>query len=174
MLDENIELSNNYIEVNIVNLDEIDELLDDNIVRLANLKINFILKELNQVRKFNEKSSLLPLDKHICVVVNRHLFDAIDQEKIVNNFLIKNLNVEELIISLHCYSASSISEPIVQNNYKILNRMYLLFTGINSLSKTREIIYNSRNIIKDYKIKEENINTLKTKMNYVSSLANKM
>lgn len=170
MINKAIELSSSYIEIHINNgnnyPDEILELEEIKIVVHLNDYINF---DKNYKYLFN-----IPKNKHVQLYANRHTLDNIDMKEIKNNFIIKNIEIKDYHYFINCFSVENIHTSLLINNQKIIDKMDVLSSSINSLSKAHELAYTANKILNDYKETDSNFKVIKQKLNYVNSLASKM
>lgn len=170
MIDKRIELSSSYIEVHIN--DDYNYL--DEILKLQKVKI---IVYLNDYLKFEENYKYLfniPFNKHIQLRANKHTLNKIDMEIIKNNFIIKNIEIKDYHYYINCFTVEEMHNSLIINNQKIIDKIDLLQSSINSLSKAHELAYTANAILNEYKETDSNLKAIKQKLSYVNSLASKM
>lgn len=170
MINKEIELSTSYIEIHIKD----DNNYPNEILELEEIKI---IVHLNDYVNFDKNYKYLfeiPKNKHIQLRANKHTLDKIDMEEIKKKFLIKNIEIRDYYYFINCFSIENIHRSLIINNQKIIDKMGVLSSSINSLSKAHELAYTATKILNDYKETDSNFKVIKQKLNYVNSLASKM
>lgn len=174
MINEKIELGDNYYSITIkdvtdININEIIEL-----AKIKKIKVSIEINTLIQLESFSESKIMDIKNIHISLIYTKQTFITQDITNIINNTLIKSLVNRDLRIYLDLYTLDPLSDSIVENNMKIIERLKYMNQDVDIHTKVYEILYQSNQILKAYKKNEDYQNNLRSKINKLQSYANKM
>jgi len=169
MIEKSIELSPNNMEVKITDIKNFSGNME-----LENTKYIIYLNDINLFNEIYHFINKFPEQTHLKFCVSSQLMMNIDKNFLVGNFIIKNIEEVDYYFYIDCFTSMNINKNVIDNNQKIIDKIHLIRNKLNSLAKTQELAYKANQILEELKEKEENLKTLKQKLHYVNSIANKM
>lgn len=172
MWDSNIELNDNLRTIYIKEFTSLDIDALHEFTRGSALKIVVVISSLDVLDQFN-KSELINIDNvHISLECTRQVFLLLNTIEILNNSIVKSIDLKNKMIILDFYLTKNISSSILENNIKILERMHYITDDVKIHSKNYEILYQANYILKEYKKTEDKYKNVKNKINALNNLIN--
>ncbi|MFD2830012.1 hypothetical protein [Corticicoccus populi] len=169
-----LEIEKGFVEINITDCTNIDV---EEIIELKKNKSLIINLEINNLMQLNhsDKFNILRIeDTHVSVLYTKQAFLVENLSKIANESIIKSVDVENKRIRINFYTSKELSESVIENNFKILERIKYIPNDVKLHSKNYEILYQANQILKAYKKSDDTKKELVNKINALHRHASKL
>lgn len=168
----NIELPKNHMIFKINNIDELD--IQGINEKSEMIKVIINLFNIDQIKSFNSSKILEQNNIHISLICSNQIFKMLNLNSILNNSIMKNITVDNFQTTINFYLQKSIDENIFINNMKITETIRYNSGDFEIKSKIHEVLYHANTILKTYKKQNDQVGSLKNKIDRLNNYSKKL